>query len=45
MKGMKGAIVVATVIAAAAAVSACRKEMHEPSLKLGAADVAIHVVR
>ncbi len=45
MQGLKGVIVVATVIAAAAAVSACRKEVAEPSLKLGAADVAVHVVR
>jgi hypothetical protein len=45
MKGLKGVIVVATVIATAAAVSACRKEVAEPSLKLGAADVAVHVVR
>ncbi len=45
MKGLKGVIVVATVMAAAAAVSACRKEVAEPSLKLGAADVAVHIVR
>ncbi len=45
MQGLKGVIVVATVIAAAAAVSACRKEVAEPSMKLGAADVAVHVVR
>jgi cyclic lactone autoinducer peptide len=45
MKGLKGVIVVATVVATAAAVSACRKEVHEPSLKLGAADVAVHVIR
>ena len=45
MKGFKGAIVIATLIAATAAVSACRKEVHREPLKLGAADVEIHVVR
>ncbi|MFP3921329.1 MAG: hypothetical protein ACLFPA_03910 [Dichotomicrobium sp.] len=45
MQGLKGVIVVATVIATAAVVSACRKEVAEEPLKLGAADVAVHVVR
>ncbi len=45
MQGFKGVIVVATVIAAVAAVGACRKEIHEPSLKLGAGNVAVHQVR
>ncbi|MDX2266353.1 MAG: hypothetical protein NW215_15440 [Hyphomicrobiales bacterium] len=41
MKGLKGAIVIATIVAAAAALGACRKEVaHEP-MKLGAAVVDV----
>lgn len=45
MQGLKGVVVVATIIAAAATLGACRKEIHEPPLKLGAADVTVQVVR
>jgi hypothetical protein len=43
MQGLKGVIIVATIIAAAATLGACRKEMAEPPLKLGAADVVVSV--
>jgi hypothetical protein len=44
MQGLKGAIVIATIIAATAALGACRKEVaHEP-LKLGAGDVVVSQV-
>jgi hypothetical protein len=44
MQGLKGAIVIATIIAAAAALGACRKEVaHEP-MKLGA-EAVVAVVR
>lgn len=39
MQGLKGFIVVATIIAAAAALGACRKEVEHTPLKLGAGDV------
>lgn len=45
MQGFKGVIVVATIIAAAATLGACRKEVEGEPLKLGAADVAVTVVR
>lgn len=45
MQGLKGVIVVATIIATAATLGACRKEMEGAPLKLGAADVAVTVVR
>jgi hypothetical protein len=41
MKGLKGVIVLTTIIAAAAILGACRKEVNEPPLKLGAGDVTI----
>lgn len=41
MQGFKGVIVVATIVAAAAALGACRKEVAEPPMKLGAADVVV----
>jgi hypothetical protein len=45
MQGLKGVIVVTTIIAAAAALGACRKEVaHEP-MKLGAADVVVSIAR
>jgi hypothetical protein len=43
MQGLKGVIVVATIIAAAASLGACRKEVAETPLKLGAADVVVAV--
>lgn len=39
MQGIKGAIVVAAIVATAAALGACRKEVRHEPLKLGAADV------
>jgi len=42
MQGLKGVIVVATIIASVAALGACREERVEP-LKLGAADVVVNV--
>ena len=39
MQGIKGALVVAVIVATAAALGACRKEMRGEPLKLGAADV------
>lgn len=38
MKGLKGVIVIATVVAAAATLGAC-KQIEEAPLKLGAAEV------
>ncbi len=43
MQGLKGVIVVATIVAAVAALGACRKEVSEAPLKLGAADVVVAV--
>ena len=40
MQGYKGAIVVASIIAFAATLGACRHDRHEP-MKLGAADVTV----
>jgi hypothetical protein len=45
MQGLKGVVVVATIIAAAATLGACRKEVGGEPLKLGAADVAVTVAR
>ncbi|MGF1621262.1 MAG: hypothetical protein ACFCUR_11680 [Rhodomicrobiaceae bacterium] len=45
MQGLKGVVVVATIIAAAATLGACRKEVGGEPLKLGAADVNVVVVR
>lgn len=45
MQGLKGAIVVATIIATVAALGACRKEVDDTSMKLGASDVAVTQVR
>jgi hypothetical protein len=42
MKGMKGVIVLTTIIAVAAVLGACRRD-EEPPLKLGASDVTITV--
>ncbi len=45
MQGLKGVIVVATIIAAAAALGACRKEVEHKPMKLGAADVVVSIAR
>lgn len=44
MKAVKGAIVLATIIATVA-VAACRREEHHESMKLGAAVPAVEVAR
>ena len=44
MKAVKGAIVLATIIATVA-VAACRREEHHKSMKLGAAVPAVEVAR
>jgi hypothetical protein len=44
MQGLKGVIVVATILAIAA-LGACRKDIQEEPLKLGASDVAVTIVR
>jgi hypothetical protein len=43
MQGIKGFIVVAAIIATAASLGACRKEIDDTPLKLGAADVVVSV--
>jgi hypothetical protein len=43
MQGLKGVVVVATILAAAVSLGACRKEVAEQPLKLGAADVVVAV--
>lgn len=40
MQGIKGAFVVVAVIGMAAALSACKKERHEP-MKLGASNASV----
>jgi hypothetical protein len=40
MQGFKGVVVVATILAAAITLGACRKEVEGEPLKLGASDVA-----
>ena len=41
MQGMKGVIIVASIVAVAAALGACRKHVKHPPMKLGAADVTV----
>ncbi len=41
MKGLKGVIVVSTIVAAAAVLGGCYKELDTPPLKLGAGDVVV----
>lgn len=43
MQGFKGVIIVATIIATVAALGACRKEVDETPMKLGASDVVAQV--
>ncbi|MGB0086720.1 MAG: hypothetical protein WBP94_15285 [Rhodomicrobiaceae bacterium] len=45
MQGLKGVVVIATILAAAVTLGACRKEVEGQPLKLGASDVAVTVVR
>ena len=45
MQGLKGVVIVATIFAAAAALGACQKDVGGGSLKLGASDVSVTVVR
>jgi hypothetical protein len=41
MQGLKGVVVVATIVASVLALGACRKEIHETPMKLGATDIVI----
>ena len=43
MQGLKGVIVVATIVATAAALGACRKQVAAVPMKLGSADTAIEL--
>jgi hypothetical protein len=45
MQGFKGVVVVATLVAAVITLGACRKEVEADSLKLGASDVSIAIIR
>jgi hypothetical protein len=45
MRGLKGIVVVATIIGAAAALGACRKEVPAQPMKLGADVPAVTVAR
>jgi hypothetical protein len=45
MQGYKGVIVIATILAAAITLGACRKEVEGEPLKLGASDVPVVVVQ
>jgi hypothetical protein len=44
MKGMKGAIIIASIVATAAAVGACRKQVRHEPMKLGAANITVEQV-
>jgi hypothetical protein len=41
MQGLKGVIIVASIVATAAALGACRKHVTAKPMKLGAADVTV----
>ena len=41
MKTFKGVIIVASIVATAAALGACRKQVTAKPMKLGAADIAV----
>ena len=43
MQGFKSVVVIATIVAAAISLGACRKEVEEKPLKLGASDVVVSV--
>ena len=43
MQGLKGVIVVATIVATAAALGACRKQVTTVPMKLGAAETAVEL--
>ncbi|MGI9384086.1 MAG: hypothetical protein ACR2PO_13105 [Methyloligellaceae bacterium] len=43
MQGLKGVIVVATIVATAAALGACRKKVTHKPMKLGLADTVIEM--
>jgi hypothetical protein len=45
MQGLKGFVVVATIVATVVSLGACRKEIGGEPLKLGAADVAVTIAR
>ena len=41
MQGLKGVIIIASIVATAAALGACRKSVTATPMKLGAADVTV----
>ncbi|GAB4235012.1 MAG: hypothetical protein Kow0032_19210 [Methyloligellaceae bacterium] len=41
MQGLKGVIIVASIVATAAALGACRKNVKHEPMKLGAADITV----
>ena len=41
MQGLKGVIIIASIVATAAALGACRKQVTHQPMKLGAADVTV----
>jgi hypothetical protein len=41
MKGLKGVIIVASIVATAAALGACRKHVTHTPMKLGAASISV----
>jgi hypothetical protein len=43
MQGLKGVIIVATIVAAVASLGACRQEVDSTPMKLGASDVVSQV--
>ena len=41
MQGIKGVIIVASIVATAAALGACRKQVSHTPMKLGSADITV----
>ena len=41
MQGLKGVIIIASIVATAAALGACRKSVTATPMKLGAADITV----
>ncbi len=41
MSGLKGVVIVASIVATAAALGACRKHVTHKPMKIGAADVTV----
>jgi len=45
MQGLKSVVIVATIVATAVSLGACRKEVGGEPFKLGASDVSVAIVR